>query len=102
MPVEVVPAKDVHTGGIFQLRQVRMRARILTTSLCAAEETSRFLLEYKLFNLQISLNIYSLSSSPGSVEANPGGRAFSSGLGHDAADSGDRARGVCRLCGDHN
>lgn len=22
-PVEVIPAKDVHTGGVFQLRQVR-------------------------------------------------------------------------------
>ena len=24
-PVEVIPAKDVHTGGIFQLRQVRWK-----------------------------------------------------------------------------
>lgn len=27
-PVEVIPAKDVHTGGIFQLRQVRLEKKL--------------------------------------------------------------------------
>lgn len=38
MPVEVVPAKDVRTGGVFQLRQVRIRAFIITASLSSRGE----------------------------------------------------------------
>lgn len=41
VPVEVVPARDVRTGGIFQLRQVGMSFNTAIINLVTAGETSK-------------------------------------------------------------
>lgn len=83
VPVEVVPARDVRTGGIFQLRQVGIIPNTITVDLVPAGAANKIPL-----------------SSLGSVEANPSRRALSSGLGHHASDSRNTACSVSGLCGD--
>lgn len=46
--------------------------------------------------------LFGFTSTPGPVEASPGGRALGSGLGHDAADSRDCAGRVGGLRGDQD
>lgn len=89
VPVEVVPARDVETGGIFQLRQVGFvlnAARVPRPSGQLGQPRC-------------------VPSSPllsGSVQANPGRRTLGPGLGDYAADSRDSAGSVGGLCGDQN
>lgn len=98
--VEVVPARDVRTGGIFQLRQVGISSNTTTVNVVAAGGTSKLQLKSQLLNIFCLAPPPPPPTSPGSVEANPGGRAFSSGLGHHASDIRNTARSVSGMCGD--
>lgn len=105
VPVEVIPARDVRTGGIFQLRQVGISPNTFTVNWVTA---TNLILKSQLLNIFIISKLISCllntscctSSSPGPVEKNPGGSAVSSGLGHHASYSRNTAGSVSGLCGD--
>lgn len=84
IPVEVTAAPDVHTGGIFQLKQVG------GGSACLPREGS----------LWDSRSVTPCSSPTGPVPAHPGGDRFRAGFGHHAPGCGDDPSRVCGLCGD--
>lgn len=79
VPVEVIPAKDVRTGGVFQLRQVRVACMGVCVCKCP--------------------RMYRISVHAGSVTANSGGGAPSARFRHHAPDGrvcAQRARGQRR------
>lgn len=106
VPVEVIPARDVRTGGIFQLRQVGISPNTFTVNWVTATNLI-FKKPAFVYSHYFQTNILSskhmsccTSSSPGPVEKNPGGSAVSSGLGHHASYSRNTAGSVSGLCGD--
>lgn len=62
VPVEVVPARDVRTGGIFQLRQVGIIPNLTTVNLVPAGGVSKFQLKSLLLTDCNYVQTYVLSS----------------------------------------
>lgn len=63
VPVEVVPARDVSTGGIFQLRQVGMPIYIISASHLA--DDYKACLMFKMLFLCVSTFLCPSRDSPG-------------------------------------
>lgn len=59
VPVEVVPARDVRTGGIFQLRQVGVIPNTTTVNLVTAGGASKFQLKSLLLTVLIMFKLMS-------------------------------------------
>lgn len=59
VPVEVVPAKDVPTGGIFQLRQVEIFSNVITDDLNTAGQLCKVQLKTLTILLWFKLNMSS-------------------------------------------